>query len=53
MNSFEWEHFWGVLSRYCVANKTKEVSFEIAHRIYPVKETLDSFHLDRFQLIFL
>jgi len=43
--SFEWEHFWGVLSRFCVSNKTK-VSFKIAHRMYPVKDTLEHFHLD-------
>lgn len=41
-----WENFWRVLNRYCISNKTKEVSFKIVHRVYPVKETLERFHLD-------
>jgi len=43
---FEWEHFWRILSWYYVSNKTNVVSFKIAHRIYPVKDTLERFHLD-------
>lgn len=41
-----WKKVWSITNKFFISNKIKEVSYKILHRIYPVKEVIERFHLN-------